>query len=210
MDERLTQLTVHELIEHLATSDPVPGGGSAAALAGAMGAALMRMVVELTLGRAASESAEAVGKIGSAAAAWQSELLNLVDLDANAYRAVVEARRLPHGTDLERRARDVQVAAAIREATRVPLQTIRAATAVLELAERLAPLGTRHAISDVGVGAVLAGTSVRGAAFNVRINLPYVQDEELREEASAMLETLLPELAVRERALGSVVEARMA
>lgn len=209
MDARLTELTVRELVEHLATRDPVPGGGSAAALAGAMGAALVRMVVELTLGRAVSDSAEAVGKIGSAAAAWQSELLNLADLDANAYNAVIVARRLPRATDLERKARDVQVAAAIREATRVPLQTMRAATAVLELAERLAPLGTRNAISDVGVGAALAATSARGAALNVRINLPDVVDDELRADAEAMLETL-PELADRERALGSVVEARMA
>ncbi len=209
MDERLTELTVRELVEHLATRDAVPGGGSAAALAGSMGAALVRMVVELTLGGAASEAAEPVGKIGSAAAAWQSELLNLADLDANAYRAVVVARRLPRGTDLERQARDVQVAAAIREATRVPLQTVRAATAVLELAERLAPLGTRKAISDVGVSGALAGASARGAALNIRINLPDVKDEELRAEALATLETL-PEIAERERALGSVVEARMA
>jgi len=209
MDERLTELTVRELVEHLATRDAVPGGGSAAALAGSMGAALVRMVVELTLGGAASEAAESVGKIGSAAAAWQSELLNLADLDANAYRAVVVARRLPRGTDLERQARDVQVAAAIREATRVPLQTVRAATAVLELAERLAPLGTRKAISDVGVSGALASASARGAALNIRINLPDVEDEELRAEALATLETL-PEIAERERALGSVVEARMA
>lgn len=210
MDERLTELRVRELVERLATKDPVPGGGSAAALAGAMGAALVRMVVELTLGRAASESAEVVGDIGTAAAAWQSELLNLADLDANAYGAVARARRLPHGTELETQARDVQVAAAMREATRVPLEMMRAASAVLELAAELAPLGSRHAISDVGVGAALASAAVRGAALNVRINLPHLRDEELRAEASATLETLLPELDERERALGSVVEARMA
>lgn len=210
MDERLTELTVRELVEHLATREPVPGGGSAAAMAGAMGAALVRMVVELTLGRATSESAEAVGHIGSAAATWQSELLNLADLDANAYGAVAKARRLPRGTELETKTRDVQVAAAMREATRVPLQTIRAASAVLELAAQLAPLGNRHAISDVGVGASLASAAARGAALNVRINLPHLRDDELRAEASAMLETLLPELEERERALGELVEARMA
>ncbi len=208
MDDRLTELTVRELVERLATRDAVPGGGSAAALAGALGAALVRMVVELTLGRAESPSAEQVGQIGSAAAMWQSELLNLADLDANAYTAVVEARRLPRGTELESRARDVQVAAAMREATRAPIHTIRAATAVLELAERLAPIGTPHAVTDIGVGAALAATAVRGAALNVRINLPYLADDEQRSEASAILEEL-PAIAERERAVAAVVEARI-
>lgn len=211
MEDRLTELSVRGFVERLATSDPAPGGGSAAALAGAMGAALVRMVVELTAVPSESASvATELREIGAAAATWQSELLNLADLDANAYSAVVQARRLPRATELERRARDVQVAAAMREATRAPLATVRAASAVLELAERLAPIGSRHAISDVGVGGMLATTSARGAAVNVRINLPYVQDSELQADATTTLEALLPPLADRERALGSIVAERMA
>jgi formiminotetrahydrofolate cyclodeaminase len=176
-----------------------------------MAAALVRMVVELTAPRVKSAAeADALVDIGGSATMWQSELLNLAELDANAYRAVVEARRLPRGTELERQARDVQVAAAMREATRAPLEIIRAASAVLELAERLAPIGTRNAISDVGVGGMLATTSARGAALNVRINLPYVQDSELQADATTTLEALLPGLADRERALDSIVAERMA
>lgn len=211
MEDRLTELTVHDLVERLATRDPAPGGGSAAALAGAMGAALLRMVVELTA--APTEPASAgieLAEIGAAAAAWQSELLNLAELDANAYHAVVRARRLPRGTELESQARDVQVEAAVQEATRAPLATIRAATAVLELAERLAPIGSRHAISDVGVGGMLALTSARGAALNVRINLPHLKDRELHADATTTLEALLPELDLREAALDSLVAERMA
>lgn len=211
MDVRLTELTVRNMVERLATSDPAPGGGSASALAGAMAAALVRMVVELTAPRVKSAAeADALVDIGGSATMWQSELLNLAELDANAYRAVVEARRLPKGTELERQARDVQVAAAMREATRAPLEIIRAATAVLELAERLAPIGSRNAISDVGVGGMLATTAARGAALNVRVNLPYIQDTELRDDATTTLETLLPELADRGRALDSIVAERMA
>ncbi|MEP7082868.1 MAG: cyclodeaminase/cyclohydrolase family protein, partial [Chloroflexota bacterium] len=131
MEDRLTDLSVRDLVERLATRSPAPGGGSAAALAGAMGAALVHMVVELTV--APSDPASAgteLTEIGAAAATWQSELLNLAELDANAYRAVVQARRLPRGTERERHARDVQVAATVREATRTPLATIRAAKAV--------------------------------------------------------------------------------
>jgi len=211
MEDRLTELTVRDMVERLASRDPAPGGGSAAALAGAMGAALVRMVVELTAAptKPATAGIE-LTEIGAAAATWQSELLNLAELDANAYRAVVQARRLPRDTELESQARDVQVAAAVREATRTPLATIRAARAVLELAERLAPIGSRHAISDVGVGGMLATTSARGAALNVRINLPYLQDRELHADATTTLEALLPELDVRAAALDSLVAERMA
>ena len=211
MEDRLTELTVRDLVERLASRDPAPGGGSAAALAGAMGAALVRMVVELTTAPADPASAgNELTEIGAAAATWQSELLNLAELDANAYHAVVRARRLPRGTERESHARDLQVAAAVREATRTPLATIRAARAVLELAERLAPIGSRHAISDVGVGGMLATTSARGAALNVRINLPYLEDPELHAEATAILDSLPPELDLRAAALDSLVAERMA
>jgi len=212
MDERITELPVRELIERLATSEPIPGGGSAAALAGAMGAALVRMVVALSSGRpGAAESEPELTEIAVAAANCQSELLNLAELDAAAYDAVVKARRLPKETDLERQARSVQVAAATREATRAPMQTARVADTVLDLAERLAPIGNRNAVSDVGVAALLAAAAIRGAALNVRINLPYLDaDEPLRDEAAAEVDPLLARLDERERAIRGAVEARLA
>lgn len=211
MDQRLTQMTVRTLVERLATSDPVPGGGSAAALAGAMGAALVHMVVELTSGRAVAEGHdEELVEIRTAATSWQSELLNLAELDANAYEAVVRARRLPRDSERDREAREVQLGAAVREATRIPLATARAASEVLELAARLAPIGNRNAISDVGVAALLAGTGVRGAALNVEINLPYVTaDEALRDEASNEVSRLLGTLDERERSVRSAVAERL-
>jgi formiminotetrahydrofolate cyclodeaminase len=211
MEERLGDLTVRALVERLATRDPVPGGGSASALAGSMGAALLNMVVNLTAGRDdAAGHAEALTEIAAAAAGWQSELLNLAELDANAYLAVVRARRLPRDTDREREAREVQVGVAVREATRVPLATARAASDVLALADRLAPIGNRHAISDVGVAALLATTAVRGAALNVRINLPSLTgDEDLRADAEAGVAELLDGLDRRAGAVLRVVEERL-
>lgn len=212
MDDRLTELTLRDVVERLATKSPVPGGGSASALAGAMGAALLSMVVELSSrGDEAGQpnSRTELRDIHTAAAQWQSELLNLAQLDANAYAAVVQARRLPRGSDLERQARDVQVAAAVREATRAPLHVLRAAAEVLGLAERLAPLGAVKAISDVGVSAVLAHAAARGAALNVRINLPAVDDDDLRQEATRTLDELLPALERRQRAVAAAVEERL-
>jgi formiminotetrahydrofolate cyclodeaminase len=211
MDERLLELTVRGLVERLASSDPVPGGGSASALAGAMGAALIHMVVELTDGRpAAAGHEETLTEIRTAAVAWQAELLNLAEMDASAYTAVVQARRLPRESELERNARDVQVGAAIREATRVPLATALAASEVLELALRLAPIGNRNAVSDVGVAALLSTAALRGAALNVEINLPYVTaDDELRAEAATETARLLATLDERDRAVRDAVAERL-
>ena len=212
MDERLSELTVRVLLERIAARDPVPGGGSASALAGSMGAALLSMVVDLTARREdGGVEAETLTEIASAAAGWQSELLNLAELDASAYLAVVRARRLPRDTDREREARGAQVAAAVREATRVPLATARAASDVLALAVRLAPLGNRNAISDVGVGALLASAAVRGAALNVRINLPSLTgDDELRADAETGIAELLEDIDRRTGAVLRLVEERLA
>lgn len=212
MDERLTELPARELIERLATSDPIPGGGSAAAIAGAMGAALVQMVVALTTGRpAAADHEDALAEIGAMAATAQSDLLRLAEIDAAAYDAVVRARRLPRATDRERQAREVQVTAAIREATMAPLQTLRRADEVLGLAERLVGIANRNAISDVGVAALLAGTSVRGAALNVRINLPSLPDgDELRGDGARDVERALADLQRRVDAVDRQVVERMA
>jgi formiminotetrahydrofolate cyclodeaminase len=211
MDERLSDLTVRRMVERLATSDPIPGGGSAAALAGAMGAALVHMVVELTLGRPAAEGHDAeLEEIGVAAAQQQPELLELAELDARAYAEVVRARRLPRDSDADKTVRAELLATAVREAARIPLVTARAASAVLDLAVRAAPIGNRNAISDVGVAALLAAAALRGAVLNVEINLPSLAtDDQLRREASDAIVSLLATLDDRERAVHSVVAERL-
>jgi formiminotetrahydrofolate cyclodeaminase len=211
MDDRLTDLSLRDFVARLATSNPVPGGGSAAALAGALGAALVHMVVELTRGRPSAVGQEdALSEIALGATSAQSELLRLVEVDAAAYEAVVGARRLPRDSDRDREARRVQVEAATRDATRVPLEIARHASTVLELAERLAPIGNPNAISDVSVGARLAATAVRGAADNVLINVPFLpEDEPLRSDAPAEVERLLAALGNREASIAAAVGERM-
>jgi len=209
MDSRLSELTVQELLERLATKDPVPGGGSAAALGGAMGAALVQMVVALTAGRpAAAANEDALKEIQLRGATLTSELLRLSELDAAAYAAVVTARRLPRETEVEQLARTRQIEAATREATAIPLEVTRRADEVLALAERVAPIGNRNAVSDVGVAALLAAAAMRGAAMNVRTNLPYLPaSEPLRDEAAREVDRLLADIDERERRIrGAVME----
>ncbi len=208
---RLTQLSVRELTERLASRAPVPGGGSAAALAAALGAALVHMVVELSIGREElAPHEQELQEIGLAAANWQSELLNLAELDASAYDAVVRARRLPRDTGDERDLRRMQIAAATREATHTPLHIAEAASNVLDLAARVAPIGNRNAASDAGVAAHLASAALHGAALNVRINLPYLEDDdELRSDAEKGLARLLDDARAREDEALSAVDERM-
>lgn len=211
MDMRPSKLSVDAFVERLASDAPAPGGGSASAMTGTMAAALVHMVVELTAGRpAAGDHDDELREIGLAAAAFQSELIRLVETDAAAYASVIAARRLPRDTDRDRELRRVQVDAAVREATRAPLAIAERASGVLALAERLAPIGSRSAVSDVGVAAVLAAAALRGAALNVRINLPHLSsDEPLRSEAEQRIEELLSGLDGRESRLRAAVDERI-
>lgn len=192
-DAPLTSLSVRDLADRLASREPVPGGGSAAAIGGALGASLVGMVAELTIGRPdAAERDDLLRDVRDNAARLRTDLLELAETDAAAYEAVVAARRLPKGTDAERAERTRRMRATIVEAARVPLETARRSREVLDLAVRIAPIGNRNAVSDAGVAAQLASAAVRGAVLNVRINLPYLPaDEPLRTSAAreaAMLE----------------------
>jgi formiminotetrahydrofolate cyclodeaminase len=211
MTQRLTDLAVSDLVARLATSDPVPGGGSASALAGAMAAALVEMVVALTVGRpAAADHEAALAEIGARAAGLRTELLRLAEVDADAYAAVVVARRMPKVTDAERAQRRERITDSVREATLAPLEVVLRSAETLALAESLAPIGNRNAASDVGVAGLLAAAAIRGAAMNVEINLPSLrEDDGLRREAGAALEAHLADLGARERALASAVGDRI-
>jgi methenyltetrahydrofolate cyclohydrolase len=207
VSDSLAELRLGEFLERLGSRAPTPGGGSASALAGASGAALLHMVVELTASRPDVVDDETLAEFRGAAAAWRSELTRLVDVDAAAYDGVIAARRLPRTTEREIEARRVQFAGAVREATRVPLEIARRSFEVLALAERVARIGNRNAISDVGVAALLAAAAVRGAAMNVRINLPALPpDDPLQAEAGGEIEDLLAKLESTEAAVRAAVE----
>lgn len=209
MAETLPALSLTEFLDRLASRAPTPGGGSASALAGTTAAALLHMVLELTAGRADDVGEATLTELSAAATTLRSELLALVQADAAAYDSVVAARRLPRETDRDTEVRHTQMTLATREATEVPLETVRRASAVLELAERVAAFGVRSAISDVGVAALLAAAAMRGAALNVSINLPFLpQDDPLRAQAVAELDRLLTDLDRREAGVRDAVAER--
>lgn len=207
----IAELTVRDLTARLASRAPVPGGGSASALSGALGAALVEMVCELTVGRPEYEEVDPVARqIGAAAGELRASLLTAAEEDAAAYLSVVAARRMPRDSDAERAARKAAVADASVAATEVPLRIARLAAEVLDLAAGIAPIGNRNAASDAGVAALLAATAVRGASLNVTINLPSLPEgHTLRTDAPKRLADLEARVARREGEALAAVRQRM-
>ncbi|MDQ5839549.1 MAG: cyclodeaminase/cyclohydrolase family protein, partial [Chloroflexota bacterium] len=185
--------------------------GSASALAGALGAALVEMVCELTLGKPEYEEVDTVARqIGAAAGELRGSLLAAAEEDATAYLAVVAARRLPRDGDEQRAARKAAIGEASVAATEVPLRVARLAAKVLDLAASIASIGNRNAVSDAGAAALLAAAAARGATLNVRINLPSLPDAHpLRAQAGGRLAELDSSVTKREAEALAAVSHRM-
>ena len=174
---RLASLTVSEFGARLASPEPVPGGGSASAIAASLAASLLEMVASLTLGRPKYAAYVADAEQAAAAARDARErFLRLADDDAAAYAALVDATRLPRNTDDERSARRDRIRAAARVAAEVPLAVVRAADELAVGVERLAGRSNINAASDLAVAALLLEAAAHGAAQNVLVNLPSVED----------------------------------
>ena len=186
--ESILSLAVGELLERLGSPAPAPGGGAAAALAGALGAALVQMTANLTLGRPRFAHVEAEAQsIAERAGQLRARLASLGDADADAYAAVAAAYALPRADEAQKAARAAAIQRALRGAARVPLETAEVCAAVLRLAEEAAPLLNPSVISDVVVGAQLAAAGLEAAAINVEINLASLTDTDLASRLSAEL-----------------------
>src|SRR5262245_59972422 len=188
-------------LAQLASESPTPGGGSAAALAGAMGAALVVMVCNLTIGRDKFKDVDAeLRKVRADGERLLEEMSSLVRRDAKAYEGFVASMKLPKTTDAEKAARRKAMGAAAVHAAEVPLETMRAALAVMRLSAVVAKKGNPHAASDGAVAALLGRAALRAADMNVRINLPSVPDEALRAKMLAEATSLAAETESVERA----------
>jgi methenyltetrahydrofolate cyclohydrolase len=168
----LLELSAHTLLDRFASTDPTPGGGSAAALAGAVGAALVSMVCAMEKTRTGDPSErERLDRAGALVREVGRGLRTLVDVDAAAYEAVMAAYRLPKGTDEEKGRRKEAIAAAMAHATDVPRRTAHGCLAILRAAVDAATHGNPNALSDARAGGALAWAGLMGAVENVRINL---------------------------------------
>ena len=187
----LSELTVQELIAAFRSPQPTPGGGSAAALAGAVGAGLLAMVASLNRPRASSASD--LARLAASAAHCSEvsrRLTRLIDRDSAAYNAVVEAYRLPKGTEEQARRRTSCIQNALLQATNTPLEVMRECSEAIAHASTVAGLGNRNASSDVQSALELLAAGLRAAMANVETNLKNLQDggrtAAIREEMSAL------------------------
>ena len=186
-----SELSIRQFLSSLASSAPTPGGGTAAAVAGAMGAGLTGMVAALTLSREKYAPVhDAMRSIAEAAERARGEFLDLAREDSDAYDAVVAARRLPKETEGEKQARAQALDTANRLATEVPMRTARAAWRLLAMLPELVEKGNPNAFSDAGAAALLLESAAEGALLNVGINLPGISDaafaEGMRNETTAI------------------------
>ncbi len=165
-------------VASVAAPTPAPGGGTVAALAGALGAALSQMVAGLTIGKKKYAAVEAEMKeIALQASGLVNELTSLMKRDADAYTAVMAAYKLPDEPETAATAKKNAIATALVGAAEVPLETARACVRVLELAAAVAARGNTNAVSDAGVAALLSEAACKGAIYNVRINVSSLEDK---------------------------------
>lgn len=210
----LLSLTVERFVDEVSSESPAPGGGSVAAVAGSLGAALAAMVANLTVGKKGYESVwTEMNELAERAQRVKGALAAAVDEDTRAFTRVMDAMRLPKATMDQQRAREAAIAEASREAARVPLETARLCVQALELARHAAQHGHRLSASDAGVAALVARAGVEGAGLNVLTNLGSVQDQPFCAAARDEVGRLIAEAdrlcadviaRVRDRISGSV------
>jgi formiminotetrahydrofolate cyclodeaminase len=186
-----TKKTLNAFLDELASSSPAPGGGSVAALAGALGAALTAMVCNLTIGKKKYASVEEeMEKILGQAEELRSGFTALIDRDTIAFNKVMEAYGLPKETEPQKALRAAAVREATKEATLVPLEVMKHCIDALALAQQVAVGGNVNSISDAGVSALMLHAAVESAALNVIINLNGLSDSEFVGWKSEELQSL--------------------
>lgn len=176
-EARISTRTVGDFLDHLASASPTPGGGTAAAIAGAMSAALVAMVGRLTAGREKYAAVEGrMREIIEEAEKARANLVLLAQRDQEAFDRVMEAYGMPKASPEEKERRAKAIQRALKDATRIPLETLEEATAIQELAADALELGNVNARSDAGTAWHLAESAFQGALLNVRANLESIKD----------------------------------
>jgi len=188
-------MTVDRFISLLASGEPTPGGGSAAAIAGSLGGALVAMVATLSEGRPKYAEHEALlAEAKAAGHELANRLLDLADEDAQAFAGFGVAMKLPRDTDEEKAARTQALQAAALAATEAPFKTVQACLEVAAMAEAMAGRSNKNASSDLEVAGLMSVASARAAAANVFVNLPSIGDEALARDLLARTEAIVDDV----------------
>lgn len=181
-----------DFLDKLASSSPEPGGGAASALAAAVGAALVSMVANLTVGKEKYADVQAeIGRLVADSEAVRSRLQELVQEDTEVYGVLAKAFRMPRESDGEKARRNEAVQEALKDACQVPYDIAGQCLAVAELSEKAAEIGNVNAVSDAGCAVLLADAAARCAAMNVKINIGSIKDTAYNDEKWAGITDIL-------------------
>lgn len=205
--ESLVDLGLREFADALSMDSPTPGGGSAAALCGALSAALTAMVSNLTVGKKGYENiSDEMKQVAVRAQVLKEALLRAVDLDARAFDLVMEALRMPKGTPGQIEEKEKAMEEASKAATLVPLDVLQKCVELAGLAGTAVRKGYENSLSDAGVAALMAGAAGQGAYFNIRINLRGIRDKDFVTRIGKRAESLRKRLEASAGTAGKRLE----
>ena len=192
---KLSQLSTAEFIQELSSSSPAPGGGSVAALAGALSASLCAMVSRLTIGKKKYREAwETMKKVINKSEGLTERFLVLMDEDTQAYNQVVTAMRLPRETKEQTIARNSAIQQATKNAALIPLETLKAVAELAGMAQAAVEKGNSNCITDAGTAVQLVRTAALAAAYNVRINIGAINDKNFVDRCSREVDKILSQV----------------
>jgi formiminotetrahydrofolate cyclodeaminase len=202
--------SIQQFLDELASKAATPGGGSAAAIMGAMGAALVSMVCNLTIGKKNYEAVEGeMRETLEAAENLRTRVVDMIRADVDVFDQVMGAYGLPKETETEKQARSQAIQAALKAATDVPLACARACAEVITLSRGVAEKGNKNVISDAGV-AVLAGyAALKSAALNVYVNVGAIKDEAFVAERLSQLNAILTGMDIAVEEIHQEVQSRL-
>ena len=199
---------VSNFLDELASNSPTPGGGSVAALAGALGASLISMVGNLTVGKKKYEDVEEdIKRIVSSSEKLRYELSQLIEEDVKVFNNFMSTYKMPKETEDEKKIRAEKIQESLIEAAKVPLRVAYKCLDILSLSKEAAEKGNINVVSDAGVAVLMAEAALDSAILNVKINLRMIKDEKvITELCSSIKEILLKEKGQKEKVLEIVEE----
>lgn len=207
----LKEQSIQAFLDRLAGPSATPGGGSAAAIMGAIGAALVSMVANLTLGKPKYQAvAEEMRMLLARAEALRAQLLHAIEADVAAFDQVMAACRLPKETEADQARRHLAIQTALQAATKAPLTCARLCAEVIELCRQAAEQGNRNVITDAGVGVLAAYAALRSCALNITVNLNAIQDQEFAQACRNELAQILSAKEAEVEALLAMITAKLA
>ncbi|MBC8525311.1 MAG: glutamate formimidoyltransferase [Candidatus Cloacimonetes bacterium] len=215
----LVDKTISDFVDELASDSPAPGGGSVAALCGSLAAGLTSMVGNLTVGKrkfntseeriAYKENEKVMMEMAFKAQQLKKKLLNAIDEDTEAFNKYMSAMKLPKKTNEEKEIRKYAIQKAIINATKVPLETMKLCYEVIKLSQKAGEKGNPNAVSDAGVSAISALAGAKGAFLNVKINLPSIEDEQVKKEILFEAEEILKDSKILSEKVEKLVLEKM-